>query len=66
MFTFFMTHGHFTMNQIYGLKINDHYFSLRHIEQKLIITALLNADKFSDQGHIPGIQDKGYSFSLKE
>ena len=42
------------------------YFSLRHMEEKLIIIALLNADNFSDQRHIPGIQDKGYNFSLTE
>ena len=38
--SFFMPPGHFTMDQMYGLKINDYqFFSLRHVEQKLI-TAL--------------------------
>ena len=37
---FFTSPGHFTMDQMYGLKINDYqFFSLRHVEQKLI-TAL--------------------------
>ena len=40
---FFMPPGHFTLDQMYGLKINDHqllfFFSFKHMEEKLI-TAL--------------------------
>ena len=54
--TFFMTRVHFTMDQMYSLKINDHqlffpqaygtevnYYSFLH----------LSADNLSDQGHTP-------------
>ena len=60
---FFMPTGHFTMDQKYGLKINDHPYGT---EVNDCPSLDLNADNLSDQGHIPGILDKGYSFSLME
>ena len=53
---FFMPPGHFAMDQKYGLKINDHPYGT---EVNYCPSLDLNADNFSDQGHIPGIQDKG-------
>ena len=36
---FFMTPGHFTMDEMYELKINyNHFFPLGHMKQKLITT----------------------------
>ena len=62
-----MPPGHFTMDQIYGFKINDHqlFFPQAYgIEANYCPSLDLSADNLSDQGHIPGIQDKGYSFRL--
>ena len=53
---FFMLPSHFTMDQKYGLKINDHPYGT---EVNDCPSLDLNADNLSDQGHIPGIQDKG-------
>ena len=63
---FFMPPGHFTMDQIYGFKINDHqlFFPQAYgIEANYCPSLDLSADNLSDQRHIPGILDKGYQFS---
>ena len=64
---FFMSPGHFTKDQMYGLKINHpQLFFLQAYERKVNYCPSLDlsADNLSAQGHIPGIQDKGYSFRL--
>ena len=64
---FFMPPGHFTKDQMYRLKINDHqlFFSQAYEREVNYCPSLdLSANNLSDQGHIPGIQDKGYSFRL--
>ena len=51
-----------------GLKFNDHqlFFSQAYGTEVNYYPFLdLRADNLSDQGHIPGIQDKGYSFRLR-
>ena len=66
---FFMLPSHFTMDQMYELKINDHqlFFPRAHGTEVNYCPSLdLSADNLSDQGHISGIQDKGYSFRLME
>ena len=66
---FFMPPGHFTKDQIYRLKINDHqlFFSQAHGTEVNYCPSLdLSADNLSDQRHISGIQDKGYNFRLSE
>ena len=57
-----MPTGHFTMDQKYGLKMNDHPHGTVNDSPSLD----LNADNLSDQGHITGILYKGYNFSLME
>ena len=67
--TFFISPGHFTMYQMYGLKINDHqlFFPQAYETEVNYCPSLdLSADNLSDQGHIPGMWDKGYSFTLME
>jgi len=62
-----MPPGHFTMEQRYGLKISDHqlFFPQAYgTEVNHRLSLDLSADNLSDQGHIPEIQDKGYSFRL--
>ena len=62
-----MPPGHFTMEQRYGLKISDHqlFFPQAYgTEVNHSLSLDLSADNLSDKGHIPGIQDKGYSFRL--
>ena len=60
------------MDQMYGLKINDHQLFFPQVYGKLITEVNycpsldLSTDNLSDQGHIPGIWDKGYSFRLME
>ena len=57
------------MDQMYGFKINDYQlFSPQAYETEVNYCPSLNlsADNLSDQGHIPGISDKGYSFRLME
>ena len=47
---------------MYGFKINAHqlFFSQAYGTEVNYCTSLdLSADNLSDQGHIPGIQDKG-------
>ena len=40
---FFMPSVHFTMGQMYGLKISDHHcFTLKHMEQNAIAALLWN------------------------
>ena len=54
---------------MYGFKINDHqlFFPQAYETEANYCPSLdLSADNLSDQGHIPGILDKGYSFSLME
>ena len=52
---FFMSLGHFTVDQMYGLDINDHCcFSFNHISLHP------SADNLSVQGHILRIWDKQY------
>ena len=67
--TFFMSPGHFTMDQMYGFKIKDHqlFFPQAYGTEVNYYPFLdLSADNLSDQGHIPGIWDKGYRFRLME
>ena len=57
-----MPPGHFKMDQMYGLKINDHQLLLPQayvIEVNHCLSVDLSADNLSDQGHISGIRDKG-------
>ena len=64
-----MPPGHFTMDQMYVLKINDHqlFFPQAYvIEVNYCLSLDLRADNLSDQRHISGIRDKGYSFRLME
>ena len=66
---FFMPPGHFTMDQIYGLKINDHqlFFPQAYGTEVNYCPSLdMSANYLSDQGHTPGIWDKGYTFRLIE
>ena len=66
---FFMPPGHFTMDQIYGFKINDHqlFFPQAYGTELNYCPSLdLSVDNLSDQEHSPGIQDKGYNFRLME
>ena len=66
---FFMLPSHFTMDQMYGLKINDHQlFSPQAFGTEVNYCPFLDlsADNWSDQGHIPGTWDKGYGFRLME
>ena len=54
--TFFMTRVHFTMDQIYSLKINDHqlFFPQAYGTEVNYYPFLdLNADNLSDKGHVP-------------
>ena len=63
-----MPPGHFTMDQIYGFKINDHqlFFPQAYgIEANYCPSLDLSADNLSDQRHIPGIQDNGVGCLLK-
>ena len=60
---------HFTVDQMYGFKINDHqlFFPQAYETEANYCPSLeLSADNLSDQGHIPGIRDIGYSFRLME
>ena len=64
---FFMLPGHFTMDEMYGFKINNHQLFFAQAcgtEVNYCPCLDLSTDNLSDQGHIPGIQDKGYSFRL--
>ena len=66
---FFIPSGHLTMDQMYGLKINDHqlFFPQAYGTEVNYCPSLdLSAENLSDQGHISGIQDEGYSFRLME
>ena len=57
------------MDQMYGFKINDHqlFFPQAYGTEFNYCPSLdLSADNLADQGHIPGIQDIGYSFRLME
>ena len=66
---FFMPPGHFTKDQIYGLKINDHQLfspQAHGTEVNYCPSLILNPDNLSDQEHIPGIQDKWYNSRLSE
>ena len=66
---FFMPPGHYTMDQMYGLKINDHqlFFPQAHGTEVNYCPSLdMSANYLSDQGHTPGIWDKGYTFRLIE
>ena len=59
--------GSFTIDQVCGLKINDHqlFFPQTYgTEANYCPTLDLSADNLSDQGCIPRIQNKGYSFRL--
>ena len=48
--SFFMPSVHFTMGQMYGLKINDHHcFTLKHMEQNAIAALLWNWVLIIDQ-----------------
>ena len=61
--------GHVSVDQKYGLKINDHqlFFPRAYGTEVNYCPSLdLSADNLADQGHIPGIQDIGYSFRLME
>ena len=54
---------------MYGFKINDHqlFFPQAYGTEVNYCPSLdLSADHLSDQGHFPGIWDKGYSFRLTE
>ena len=58
---FFMPPGHFTKDQIYGLKINDHqlFFPRTYGTEVNYCPSLdLSADNLSNQGHISGIWAK--------
>ena len=58
---FFISPEHFTLDQMYGLKINDHYFFLPQAygtEVNYCPSLDLSADNLSDQWHIVGIHDK--------
>ena len=51
-----MTPGHFTMGQMYELKINDHplfFLQACRTEVKDYPFLSLSADKLLDQGHVP-------------
>ena len=64
---FFMSPGHFKMDQMYGLKITVHqlFFPQAYEKEANCCPFLdLNTDNLLDQGHIPGIWDKQYSFRL--
>ena len=66
---FFMPPGHVSVDQKYGLKINDHqlFFPRAYGTEVNYCPSLdLSANYLSDQGHTPGIWDKGYSFRLME
>ena len=59
---FFMPSGHFTRNQIYGLKINEHQLSFPReygTEVNYFPFLDLSVDTLSDQGQIPGILERG-------
>ena len=59
---FFMPPGHFTLDQMYGLKINDHqlFFPQAYGTEVSYFPSLdLSADDLSHQAHIPGIGRKG-------
>ena len=59
--------GHFTMEQMYRLKIITSFFFFTQAygtEANYCPTLDLSADNLSDQGCIPRIQNKGYSFRL--
>ena len=61
--------GHVSVDQKYGLKINDHqlFFPRAYGTEVNYCPSLdLSANYLSDQGHTPGIWDKGYSFRLIE
>ena len=64
---FFMSPGHFTKDQMYGLKINHpQLFFLQAYERKVNYCPSLDLsdNSLSDQVHIPEIWDKMYSFRL--
>ena len=57
------------MDQLYGLMINDHQLFFPRVygtEVHYCPSLDLSADNLSDQGHISGTWDKGYSFRLME
>ena len=61
--------SHFTMDQMYGIKINVHqlFFTQAYGTAVTYCPSLdLSAANLSGQGHVSGIQDKGYSFRLME
>ena len=61
--------GCFTMDQMYGLKINDHQLFCPQAygtEVNYYSFLDLSADNLSNQGHVPRIWNKGYSFRLME
>ena len=61
--------SHFTMDQMYGIKINVHqlFFTQAYGTEVNYCPSLdLSAANLSGQGHVSGIQDKGYSFRLME
>ena len=65
---FFMPPGHFTLDQMYGLKINDHqlFFPQAHGTEVNYCPSLdLSAENLSDQGHMPVSQDNGGECLLK-
>ena len=62
-----MSSGHFNMDQMYGFKIKDYqlFFPQAYGTEFNYSPSLdLSADNLSDKEHIPGIQNKGYSFRL--
>ena len=66
---FFMPLGHFTRHQMYGHKIDDHklFFPQTYETEVNYCPSLdMSANYLSDQGHTPGIWDKGYTFRLIE
>ena len=66
---FSLLSSHFTMDRMYGLKINDHqlFFTQAYGTEVNYCPSLdLSAANLSDQGQISGIEDKGYSFRLME
>ena len=66
---FFMLPGQSTVDQMYELKINDYqlFFPQAYGTEVNYCPSLdISANYLSDQGHTPGIWDKGYTFRLIE